>query len=48
MGDALLTEEDRKEALSRAYVYAVMARAGYVTAGEIRARDAEKVAGVVA
>lgn len=39
MGDALLTEEDRKEALSRAYAHAVAARAGYVTAVYDQDRD---------
>lgn len=39
MGDALLTEGDRKEALSRAYAYAVAARAGYVTAMYDQDRD---------
>lgn len=32
MTDALLTDADRKEALSRVYVHAVAARAGYTTA----------------
>ena len=32
MTDVLLTGPDQEEALSRAYAYAVTARAGYVTA----------------
>ena len=39
MTDALLTVTDREEALSRAYAYAVAARAGYATAMYAEDRD---------
>lgn len=39
MGDELLTEADRKEALSRVYAHAVAARAGYITAVYDQDRD---------
>lgn len=39
MTDVLLTNADRKEALSRVYVHAVAARAGYVTAMYDQDRD---------
>ena len=39
MTDALLTVADREEALSRAYAYAVAARAGYSTAMYAEDRD---------
>ena len=39
MTDSLLTTSDRQEALSRAYVYAVAAQAGYVTAEYSQDRD---------
>ena len=40
MTDTLLTAPDREEALSRAYAYAVAARAGYVTSFPHPARRA--------
>lgn len=39
MTDTLLTAPDRQEALSRAYAYAVAARAGYVTSIPDQDRD---------